>query len=173
MRRAESTFHSMRWIWSWNFICPTQKIQKHSRWHQIWHPHKYICNAFVMLKYGNLFVMAANPFGNLNFVITFVHNTKVKHKLRICQEYKSEALADNKDLHVMQIPNLAEQFLVDTYLLSNSKYVYELTNWFTYSNITNILRIHLRGLQIWRCLPCSSHLKKLGVSDFSSGTLAI
>jgi hypothetical protein len=59
-------------------------------------------------------------------VITFVHNTKVKHKIRICQEYKSKALADNKDLHVMQIPNLAEQFLVDTYLLSNSKYVYEL-----------------------------------------------
>ena len=71
--------------------------------------------------------MVANPFGNLKFVITFVHNTKVKDKLRICQEYKSEALADNKDLHVMQIPNLAEQFLVDTYLLSNSKYVYELT----------------------------------------------
>jgi len=53
--------------------------------------------------------------------------TKVKHKLRICQEYKSEALADNKDLHVMQIPNLAEQFLVDTYLLSNATYIYELT----------------------------------------------
>ena len=68
--------------------------------------------------------MVANPFRNSKFVITFVHNTKV-NKLRICQEYKSEALADNKDLHVMQIPNLAEQFLVDTYLLSNSKYVYE------------------------------------------------
>ena len=27
----------------------------------------------------------------------------------------------------MQIQNLAKQFLVDTYLLSNSKYVYELT----------------------------------------------
>jgi hypothetical protein len=80
-----------------------------------------------MLKYGNLFVMAANPFGNLKFVITFVHNTKVKHKLRICQEYKSKALADNKDLHVMPIPNLAKQFLVDTYLLFNSKFVYEFT----------------------------------------------
>jgi hypothetical protein len=34
--------------------------------------------------------MVANPFGNSKFVIT-----KVKHKLRICQEYKSEALADN------------------------------------------------------------------------------
>jgi hypothetical protein len=43
----------------------------------------------------------------------------VKHKLRICQEYKSEALADNKDLHVMQIPNLAKQFLVDTYLTAD------------------------------------------------------
>ena len=49
-------------------------------------------NAFVMFKYGNLFAIAANPFRNLKFAITFVHNTKVKHKLRICQEYKSEAL---------------------------------------------------------------------------------
>jgi hypothetical protein len=80
-------------------------------------------NAFVMLKFGNLFVMIANPFLNLKFEITFIHNTKVKHKLRVCHEYKSETLVDNMDLHVMQIPNLAEQFLVDTYLLSNSKYV--------------------------------------------------
>jgi len=80
-----------------------------------------------MLKYRNLFVMAANPLRKLKFVITFVHNTKVKLKLRICQEYKSEALADNKNLHVMQIPNLAEQFLADTFSSSNSKYVYELT----------------------------------------------
>jgi hypothetical protein len=42
------------------------------------------------------------------FVITFVHNTKVNHKLRICEEYKSEVLVDNKDLHVVQIPNLAK-----------------------------------------------------------------
>jgi hypothetical protein len=48
-------------------------------------------NAFaIMLKFGNLFVMVANPFGNSKYVIT-----KVKHKLRISQEYKSEALADN------------------------------------------------------------------------------
>ena len=67
-----------------------------------------------------------NAFRNLKFIITFVHNTKVKHKLRICQEYKSEALVDNKDLRVMQIPNLAKQFLVPTYLLSNSKFVNEL-----------------------------------------------
>ena len=70
--------------------------------------------------------IAANPSRNLKFVITFVHNTKVMHKLRICQECKSIALVDNKDLHVMQIPNLAKQFLVPTYLLSNSKFVYEL-----------------------------------------------
>jgi hypothetical protein len=72
-------------------------------------------------------MMVANLFANLKFVITSIHNTKVKHKLRICHGYKSEALVENKDLHVMQIPNLAEQFLVDTYLLSNSQYVYELT----------------------------------------------
>jgi hypothetical protein len=52
--------------------------------------------------------MVANLFGNLKFVITFIHNTKVKHKLRICHGYKSKALAENEDLHVMQIPNLAE-----------------------------------------------------------------
>ena len=79
-----------------------------------------------MSIYGNSFAEAANSFENLQFVITFVHNTKAKHKLRICQEYKSEALVDNKDLCVMQIPNLAKQFLGSTYLLSNSKFVYEL-----------------------------------------------
>ena len=112
-------------------------------------------NAFVMFKYGNLFAIAANPFRNLKFAITFVHNTKVKHTLRICQEYKSKALVDNKELCDMQTPNLAKQFLVPTYLLSNTKFVYELaepTNWFTYSNITNALWMHLCGLQIWRCL---------------------
>ena len=71
-----------------------------------------------MFKYGNSFAIAENPFRNLKFVITFVHNTKAKHKSRICQEYKSEALVDNKDLHVMQIPNLAKQFLVPTYCLT-------------------------------------------------------
>ena len=60
-------------------------------------------NAFIMSKYGNSFVMVANSFKNLQFVITFVHNTK----LRICQEYKYNALVDNKDLCVMQIPNLS------------------------------------------------------------------
>jgi hypothetical protein len=51
---------------------------------------------------------------------------------------------------------LAKQFLGSTYLLSNSKFVYELAasaNWFAYLNITNALRMHLCGLQIWRCLP--------------------
>ena len=71
--------------------------------------------------------MAANPFGNF----------KICNHIRT--QYKSEAQTQNmsgvqirspggnKDLHVMQIPNLAEQFLVDTYLLSNATYIYELT----------------------------------------------
>jgi hypothetical protein len=61
-----------------------------------------------MFKYGNLFAIAANPFRNFKFVITFVRNTKVKHKLGICEEHKSKALVDNKDLWVMQILNLAK-----------------------------------------------------------------
>ena len=129
----------------------------HGRWRQIWSPHKCIRNAFVMLKFGYLCVMVANLFGNLKFVITFIHNTKVKHKLRICQVYKSEGPVDNKDLCVMQIPNMPWKFAVPTYLLSKSKFGNELAvfaNWITYLNIMNALRMHLCGLQIWRRLPC-------------------
>ena len=39
-------------------------------------------NAFVMFKYGNLFAIAANPFRNLKFVITFDHNKNGKHNCR-------------------------------------------------------------------------------------------
>ena len=79
-----------------------------------------------MFKYGNLYAIAANSFRNLKFVITFVHNKNVKYKLRICQVYKSEALVDNKDLCVMQIPNMPKKFAVPTYLLSKSKFGNEL-----------------------------------------------
>ena len=161
-----------RWIWvQWSH---------HGRWRQIWQSRKCIRNAFGMFKYGNLFAMAANSFGNLKFMITFVHNTKVKHKLRICHEYKSEALVDNKDLHAMQIPNLAKQFLAPTYLLSNSKFVHELAvpvNWFAYLNVTNALRMYLRGLQVWRRLPWrgpwSSLICKWEICIFLGRKLAI
>ena len=122
---------------------------------QIWQPCNHIPNAFIMSKYGN-------SFENLQFVITFVHNTRAKHKLRICQECKSEVLVDNKDLHVTQIPNADKQFLVLIYLLFSSKFVYELavsTNWFAYLNIMNTLWMHLCRLQIWHSLPCWQLIK--------------
>ena len=76
-----------------------------------------------MSKYGNSFAMAANSFEILQFVITFVHNTKQSTNL----EYvRSKILVDNKDLHVTQISNLDQQFLVPTNLLFSSKFVYEL-----------------------------------------------
>ena len=104
--RSLAVSMTLAWIWH---LHPSIRTVPHSRQHQIWQLCKCISNAFIMFKYGNLFAIAANPFRNLTFVITFVHNTKVKHKLRICHEYKSEGLVDNKDLHVMQIPNLAKQ----------------------------------------------------------------
>ena len=82
------------------------QIFTHNRQCQIWQSHKCICNTFVMFKYGNWFAMAANSFKILKFVITFVHNTNVKHKFRICQEYTSEALVDNKNLHARGITML-------------------------------------------------------------------
>ena len=51
-------------------------------------------------------VIAANSFGNSKFVIKFANNKNLKYKLRICQVYKSEALVDDKDLCVIQIPNM-------------------------------------------------------------------
>ena len=59
-----------------------------------------------MFKYRNSYAIAANSIGNFKFVIKFAHNKNLKYKLRICQVYKSEALVDNKDLCVMQIPNM-------------------------------------------------------------------
>ena len=59
--------------------------------------------------------MAENSLGNSKFVIEFAHNKNLKHKLRICQVYKSEAPVDNKDLCVMQIPNMPWKFVVPTY----------------------------------------------------------
>ena len=79
----------------------------HSRRRQIWTSRKCIRNAIVMLKYRNSYVIAANSFGNSKFVIKFAHTKNLKYKFRICQVYKSEAPVHNKDLRVMQIPNLA------------------------------------------------------------------
>jgi hypothetical protein len=63
-------------------------------------------NAIVMFKYRNSYAIAANSIRNSKFVIKFAHNKNLKYKLRICQVYKSEAPVDNKDLCVMQIPNM-------------------------------------------------------------------
>ena len=59
-----------------------------------------------MFKYRNSYVIVANSIGSSKLVIKFAHNKNLKYKLRICRVYKSEALADNKDLSVMQIPNM-------------------------------------------------------------------
>ena len=129
----------------------------HSRWHRICTLRRSIRNVFVMLKYGNWYAIATNSFRNSKFVIKYVHHANTKCKLRICQEYKSEVPVDNKDLCVMQISNMAWKFAAPTYLLSKSKFGNELAvfaNWFAYFNITNALRMHLRGLQIWRRLQC-------------------
>jgi len=67
---------------------------------------KCIRNAIVMLKYRNSYAIAANSFRNSKFVIKFAYNKNLKYKLRICQVYKSEGPVDNKDLCVMQIPNM-------------------------------------------------------------------
>ena len=131
-------------------------LAMHGRRHQIWMCRKCIRNAIIMLKYRNSYAIAANSFGNSKFVIKFAHNKNLKYKLRICQVYKSEALVDNKDLCVIQIPNMPWKFAVPTYLLSKSKFGNELavfTNLFAYFNIMNALGMHLCGLQIWRCLP--------------------
>ena len=88
-----------------------------------------------MFKYRNSYVIAANSFRNSIFVIKFAHNKNLKDKLRICQVYKSEAPVDNKDLCVMQIPNMPWKFAVPTYLLSKSKFGNELAvfaNWIAY-----------------------------------------
>src|SRR6202050_869424 len=84
--------------------------------------HKCICNAIIMFKYRNSSAIAANSFGNSKFVIKFAHNKNLKYKFRICQVYKSKAPLDNKDLCVMQIPNMPRKFAVPTYLLSKSKF---------------------------------------------------
>src|ERR1700683_5444661 len=88
--------------------------------------HKCIRNAVVMFKYRNSYAIATNLFGNSKFVIKFAHNKNLKYKFRICQVYKSEALVDNKDLCVMQIPNMPRKFGVPTYLLSKFKFGNEL-----------------------------------------------
>ena len=85
--------------------------------------HKCIRNAIVIFKNRNSYAIAANSFGNSNFV---AHNKNLKYKLRICQVYKSEVPVDNKDLCVMQIPNMPWKFAVPTYLLSKSKFGNEL-----------------------------------------------
>jgi len=129
----------------------------HSRRRRIWTSRKCIHNAIVMFKYRNSYAIATNSFGNSKFVIKFAHNKNLKYKLRICQVYKSEALVDNKDLCVIQIPNMPWKFAVPTYLLSKSKFGNELAvfaNWITYLNIMNALRMHLCDLQIWRRLQC-------------------
>ena len=51
-------------------------------------------------------MIVANSIGSSKLVIKFAHNKNLKYKLRICRVYKSEALVDNKDLSVMQIPNM-------------------------------------------------------------------
>src|ERR1700734_140855 len=87
---------------------------------------KCIRNAIIMLKYRNSYAIAVNSFGNSKFVIKFAHNKNLKYKFRICQVYKFEAPVDNKDLCVMQIPNMPRKFVVPTYLLSKSKFGNEL-----------------------------------------------
>ena len=145
---------------SWEKLCYGLILPwwpSHGRRHQICTPRKSIRNVFVMLKYGNWYTIATNSFGNSKFVIKYVHHANMKCKLRICQEYKSEVPMDNKDLCVMQMSNMAWKFAATTYLFSKSKFGNELavfTNWFAYFNITNVLQMHLRGLQIWRRLPC-------------------
>src|ERR1700677_2322581 len=74
----------------------------------------------------NSYAIATNSFGNSKFIIKFAHNKILKYKFKICQVYKSEALVDNKDLCVMQIPNMPRKFAVPTYLLSKSKFGNEL-----------------------------------------------
>ena len=137
------------------------KYKYHGRRRPIWTFRKCIRNAIVMFKYRNSYAIAANSIGNSKFVIKFVHNKNLKYKLRICQVYKSEALVDNKDLCVMQIPNMPWKFAVATYLLSKSKFGNELAvfaNWIAYLNITNALRMHLCDLQIPHHLPCMHDL---------------
>jgi len=131
-------------------------VYTHSRRHRICTPCKSIHNVFVMLKYGNWYAIATNSFGNSKFVIKYVHHANMKCKLKICQEYKSEVPVDNKDLCVMQISNMAWKFAAPTCLLLKSKFGNELAvfaNLFAYFNITNALRMHLCGLQIWCHLP--------------------
>ena len=56
---------------------------------------------------------------------------------------------DNKDLCVMQIPNMLWKFAVPTYLLSKSKFGNALAvfaNWIAYLNIMNALRMHVCDL---------------------------
>ena len=133
-------------------------LYNHGRRRQIWTSRKCIRNAIVMLKYRNSYAIAANSFRNSKFVIKFAYNKNLKYKLRICQVYKSEGLVDNKDLCVMQIPNMPWKFAVPTYLLSKSKFGNELAvfgNWIAYLNIMNALRMHLCDLQIQHCLLCS------------------
>jgi hypothetical protein len=95
-----------------------------------------------MFKYGNSYAIATNSFGNSKFVIKFAHNKNLKYKPRICQVYKSEAPVDNKDLCLMQIPNMLCKFAAAMYLLSKSKFGNELAvfaNRIAYFNITNAL----------------------------------
>jgi hypothetical protein len=115
---------------------------------QFWQLCKCICNAFIMSKYGNSFVMAVIHSKIYNFVITFVHNTKEKHKLspkpwwtiRICVSWKFQIWPNNFwCLHIYCLtPNLSMNWQcpqID-------------------SHIMNALWMHLCGLQIWHCLPC-------------------
>ena len=128
----------------------------HNRWHRIQTSRKCIHNAIVMFKYRNSYAIATNSFGNSKFVIKFAHNKNLKYKPSVCQVYKSEARVDNKDLCLMQIPNMPWKFVVPMYLLSKSKFGNELAvfaNWITYLNIMNALWMHLCDLQIWCCLP--------------------
>src|ERR1700685_3651674 len=70
-----------------------------------------------MFKYGNSFAIAANPFRNLKFVITFVNNTKVKRStnlkpwwtIRICVSCKFQIWPNNFwCLHIYCLtPNLS------------------------------------------------------------------
>ena len=141
---------------SLHLYTPVPICSFHSRQRWIWMSRKCICNAFIMFKYRNSYAIAANSFRNSKFVIKFAHNKNLKYKLRICQVYKSEAPVDNKDLCVMQIPNMPWKFAVPTYLLSKSKFGNELAvfaNWITYLNITNALWMHLCDFQIRCCLP--------------------
>ena len=108
------------------------------------------CNCNVQI-----YVIAANSIGNSKFVIKFAHNKNLKYKLRICQVYKSEALVDNKDLCVMQIPNMPWKFAVSIVKVQIWQWIAVFANWIAYLNITNALWMHLCNLQIQRHLPWS------------------